>query len=176
MLPSAVQELSQSWVMGSLLCQLHISLDVTLCTVSILHLGIISHDRYTAIVSRPLRYKVRRTDQVPGNFVLTHSVQSKATISRHLALVAGCWLVGILVGFVPVMSGLYTTQEHLTWALRHPERCEFHVNKTFSVIAPIVSFLLPTLVMIYSYIRSEVWTMSSVRIIVVPGFTLKLGD
>ena len=59
MMPSALLELCESWVMGSLLCQLHISLDITLCTVSILHLGIISYDRYTAIVSRPLRYKVR---------------------------------------------------------------------------------------------------------------------
>ena len=74
------------------------------------------------------------------------------------------------------MSGLYTTQEHLTWALRHPEKCELHVNKTFSVIGPTVSFLLPTLVMIYSYIRSAVRTRSGVTIIVVPGFTLKLGD
>ena len=70
-----------------------------------------------------------------------------------MGLVCGCWLVGIMVGFVPVMSGLYTTQEHLNWALRHPDRCEFHVNKTFSVIAPMVSFLLPTLVMVYSYIK-----------------------
>ena len=59
MTPSAVLELSDSWALGPLLCRLHISLDITLCTVSILHLGIISYDRYTAIVSRPLRYKVR---------------------------------------------------------------------------------------------------------------------
>ena len=61
--------------------------------------------------------------------------------------------MGVLVGFVPVMSGLYTTQEHLSWALRHPDKCEFRVNKTFSVIAPIVSFVLPALVMVYSYFR-----------------------
>lgn len=53
------------------------------------------------------------------------------------------------------MSGLYTTEEHLSWALRHPDKCEFHVNKTFSVIAPTISFVLPTIVMVYSYIRSE---------------------
>ena len=181
MMPSAVLALGETWVMGSLLCQLHISLDVTLCTVSILHLGIISYDRYTAIVSRPLRYKVRRTG---GHLrsLLTCSTQSKATITRHLCLVCGCWLVGILVGFVPVMSGLYTTQEHLSWALRHPERCEFHVNKTFSVIAPMVSFLLPSLVMIYSYIRSEqprvrqILRFSPLVLLNVLGFTLKLGD
>ena len=66
----------------------------------------------------------------------------------------GCWTVGLLVGFVPVMSGLYTTQEHLDWALTHPDRCVFHVNKTFAVVGPTISFLLPTTVMIYSYIRS----------------------
>lgn len=59
MIPSALLELGERWLMGPMLCQVHISLDVTLCTVSILHLGIISYDRYIAIVSRPLRYKVR---------------------------------------------------------------------------------------------------------------------
>ena len=68
MMPSAVQELSQRCVMGSLVCQLHISLDITLCTVSILHLGIISYDRYTAIVSRPLRYKVRQASTPTRDF------------------------------------------------------------------------------------------------------------
>ena len=68
MMPSALLELCESWVMGSLLCQLHTSLDITLCTVSILHLGIISYDRYTAIVSRPLRYKVRQASTPTRDF------------------------------------------------------------------------------------------------------------
>ena len=150
MLPSALLELGQRWLMGSTLCQVHISLDVTLCTVSILHLGTISYDRYTAIVSRPLQYKVRP----PSSQCVANSVKSEDTRSRSLCLVFGCWLVGLMVGFVCVMSGLYSTEEHLAWARTHPDTCVFHVNKTFAVLGPTISFLLPTAVMIFSYIKS----------------------
>ena len=42
------------------LCQLYNAMDVTFCTVSILHLCAISIDRYHAIVKEPLLYQVFR--------------------------------------------------------------------------------------------------------------------
>ena len=58
MLPSAIMDLMDRWPLGFTLCQVHTSLDISMCTVSILHLVIISHDKYTAIVSHPLSYMV----------------------------------------------------------------------------------------------------------------------
>ena len=58
MMPTAIMELLQTWPLGATMCQVHNSLDVTMCTVSILNLLVISYDRYTAIVSQPLNYKV----------------------------------------------------------------------------------------------------------------------
>ena len=45
MLPSAAMELLGRWPLGRALCDVHTSLDITMCTVSILHLLLISHDR-----------------------------------------------------------------------------------------------------------------------------------
>ena len=45
MLPSAAMELLGRWPLGRALCEVHTSLDITMCTVSILHLLLISHDR-----------------------------------------------------------------------------------------------------------------------------------
>ena len=58
MIPSAVGELLGWWPFGATACQVFNSLDVTFCTVSILHLSAISIDRYHAIVRCPLRYHV----------------------------------------------------------------------------------------------------------------------
>ena len=135
MLPSAAMEFLGRWPLGGTMCQVHNSLDVTMCTVSILHLLLISWDRFEAIVVRPLRYT------------------ASATRPRSLGLICLCWLTGLLTGLLPVLTGLYTTEVHITHALRHPEECEFKVNKVFSVIASLVSFFCPAAFMVYAYIR-----------------------
>jgi hypothetical protein len=48
-----------SWELGWVLCDIWVSLDVLLCTASILSLGAISIDRYLA-VTQPLIYSRRR--------------------------------------------------------------------------------------------------------------------
>lgn len=52
-------ETDNKWEFGRLFCELWISLDILLCTASILSLCAISIDRYLAI-TRPLAYSRRR--------------------------------------------------------------------------------------------------------------------
>ena len=139
MMPSATMEFLGRWPLGGTMCQVHNSLDVSMCTVSILHLLLISWDRFEAIVVRPLRYT------------------ASATRPRSLGLICLCWLTGLLTGLLPVLTGLYTTEVHIRHALRHPEECEFKVNKVFSVIASLVSFFCPAAFMVYAYIRYNIY-------------------
>ena len=82
------------------------------------------------------------------------SLQSSATKGRSVMFVSSCWVIGLLTGLVPVMTGLYTTEDHLTTALTRPQECTFKVNKIFSIIAPVISFFFPAVMMVFCYVRS----------------------
>ena len=77
------------------------------------------------------------------------------TKTRCLIHVGLCWVTGLTIGLLPVLSGFYSTHEHLQTSLEHPETCEFKVNKIFSVIAPLVSFILPATFMVFAYVRYD---------------------
>ena len=70
-------------------------MDVTLCTASILHLCCISLDRYFAIVNRPLLYYQR------------------VTTPRVVLSVLVVWALSLMTGFLPVFTGIYSSEEHL---------------------------------------------------------------
>lgn len=74
------------WVLGWILCDVWISLDILLCTASILSLCAISIDRFLAI-SRPISY-------------------SKMRRSKTLAvkIISGVWLLSLLITCPPILG------------------------------------------------------------------------
>lgn len=122
------------WLFGRLMCDLWNSFDVYFSTVSILHLCCISVDRYYAIV-RPLEYPLTITRRVLG-LMLTH-----------------CWLAPVLISFLPILLGWYTTADHLQSREAHPQVCAFVVNVVFALVSSAVSFWVPCTVMVVMYFR-----------------------
>ena len=57
---AAVYEVMDNWVLGQVACDTWTSLDVLLCTASILNLCMISIDRYF-VITKPLQYAIKRT-------------------------------------------------------------------------------------------------------------------
>jgi 5-hydroxytryptamine receptor 1 len=54
-MPIAVlKEVTRSWVLGSIICDAWVMIDLLCCTASILHLVAIALDRYWAITNRKL--------------------------------------------------------------------------------------------------------------------------
>ncbi|XP_037717991.1 5-hydroxytryptamine receptor 1D [Drosophila subpulchrella] len=128
--PSVVLYITGTWRFGWILCDIWISLDILLCTGSILSLCAISLDRYLA-VTQPLTYSKKRR-------------------SKRLALLM------ILVVWITALS--ITCPPYLGWyeAGRHQAEfvdCRYNQNKGYVVFSAMGSFFIPLTVMLYVYVK-----------------------
>lgn len=126
---SMVRIVEGCWYFGVLLCRLHSSLDVMLCTASIFHLGCIAFDRDHAVCN-PLAYSLKTS---PGRVAL---------------LLVVCWAVPTLISFGPIMLELHVA------GVDDPlpeDACVFLVSRVYAVTASLVAFYLPMGVMLIAY-------------------------
>lgn len=138
---SAILELrGGKWPLGGTLCNIYISLDVFLCTSSILNLLAISVDRYLAI-SAPLCYSRRITP-----------------LRVTLALIA-IWSLSLAGSFVPIFLGWNTADyraQHMDWDMGDEDEegryCKFEWNNNYVLVYTIGSFYLPLLLMCGMYL------------------------
>lgn len=126
-------QVTGEWRFGYFMCDVWNSLDVYFSTASILHLCCISVDRYYAIVM-PLKYPRSMTKRVVGVMLLN------------------TWLSPAIISFVPIFLGWYTTNEHQAFRNKHPDKCEFKVNKLYAIISSSISFWIPCTIMIFTYL------------------------
>ncbi|EAT44223.2 AAEL004398-PA, partial [Aedes aegypti] len=123
--PAVIVFVVEKWQLGWILCDIWISLDVLLCTASILSLCAISVDRYLA-VTQPLTYSKRRR-------------------SKRLALlmIFVVWLVALAITCPPIL-GWYDQD-------RERNECQYNQNKGYVVFSAMGSFFIPMSVMLYVY-------------------------
>ncbi|XP_063834594.1 octopamine receptor 1-like [Ostrinia nubilalis] len=126
--PAIAVHITGKWELGWIFCDIWISLDILLCTASILSLCAISVDRYLA-VTRPLTYSRRRR-------------------SKKLALT--------MIFFVWIAAGAITCPPMFGWY--EPDHnqggvCRYNQNPGYVVFSAMGSFFLPMIVMVYVYAR-----------------------
>lgn len=133
---SAILELSDDWPLGPAFCNFYISMDVMLCTASILTLLVISVDRYLA-VSMPLRY---------GSLMLPW---------RVALVMAGVWTVSVAVSFLPIQMGWNTVNGTVQNQGRgdSERRCRFELNRPYVLTDALLTFYLPLVAMCWIYLR-----------------------
>uniref|UniRef100_A0A1B0CD97 Putative tyramine receptor 1 n=2 Tax=Lutzomyia longipalpis TaxID=7200 RepID=A0A1B0CD97_LUTLO len=126
--PAVAVHLMGSWELGRVLCDIWISLDVLLCTASILSLCAISIDRYLA-VTQPLNYSRRRR-------------------SKRLALlmILVVWVLALAITCPPIL-GWYEQGRGSS------VECRYNQNQGYVVFSAMGSFFIPMIVMIYVYMR-----------------------
>ena len=65
-----------------------------------------------------------------------------------------CVSISALTGFLPVFTGIYSSEDHLEREFETGSTvCDLSVNKIFSVLAGLISFWIPAVVIVYVYAR-----------------------
>ncbi|KAI8120687.1 hypothetical protein FF38_04498 [Lucilia cuprina] len=126
--PAVAVHLIGSWQLGWVLCDIWISLDVLLCTASILSLCAISVDRYLA-VTQPLTYSRKRR-------------------SKRLALIMILivWALALAITCPPILGWYEPGRRDLN-------ECRYNQNEGYVIFSAMGSFFIPMAVMIYVYAR-----------------------
>ncbi|XP_009074348.1 PREDICTED: D(2) dopamine receptor isoform X4 [Acanthisitta chloris] len=117
-------EVVGEWRFSRIHCDIFVTLDVMMCTASILNLCAISIDRYTA-VAMPMLYNTR------------YSSKRRVTI-----MIAVVWVLSFAIS-CPILFGLNNTDE---------KECII-ANPAFVVYSSIVSFYVPFMVTLLVYVQ-----------------------
>ncbi|NP_001076377.1 trace amine associated receptor 12g [Danio rerio] len=132
---SMVRSVEGCWYLGDVVCKVHSSLDMTLCISSLLHLGLISVDRYLAICD-PLRYRIRVTN---------------TTVTVFTVFI---WLFSVVYSFYVKFSGITAVGlEMLILQTYCVGRCVVFFNKQWGLICPVLAFFLPGAIMSSLYMK-----------------------
>ncbi|XP_069753905.1 histamine H2 receptor-like [Narcine bancroftii] len=131
---SAILELLNSeWPFGTTFCNLYTSLDVMLCTASILNLFVISLERYLAVTA-PLRYTLVIT---PKRVIIS------------LGLI---WCISIMFSFLPINLG-WNTKDLLVRSSNRTNQCHLELNTVYAIVDAFFTFYIPLAIMSLTYYK-----------------------
>lgn len=130
---SVVNTLSPYWPFGAIFCNIYISCDVMLCTVSILTLFVISLDRYFAVTT-PLRYQGRMTSRIVWR------------------VSAGIWMFSFVMAFLPIHFG-WNSPDGSVQNTKAPEVCSLALNGPYVLLISLGTYFAPLIIMSAVYIR-----------------------
>ncbi|XP_065112744.1 trace amine-associated receptor 4-like [Paramisgurnus dabryanus] len=148
---SMVRSVEGCWFLGDVICKMHFSLDLTLCIASILHLCLISIDRYWAIYD-PLKYKMRITNN---------------TVT---VLITFTWIFSFVYSFSVVFSGVYAVgMEALILQMSCFGGCVVVFNQEWGVTFVIVVFIIPGTIMSFLYISIFKVVKKHAKVLSVPS-------
>ncbi|XP_034765359.2 D(2) dopamine receptor A-like [Acipenser ruthenus] len=120
-------EVVGEWRFSLILCDVFVTLDVMMCTASILNLCAISIDRYTA-VAMPMLYNTR------------YSSKRRVTV-----MIGVVWVLSFAIS-CPLLFGLNNT------VTRELTKCSI-ANPAFVVYSSIVSFYVPFIITLLVYVQ-----------------------
>nr|XP_055042935.1 trace amine-associated receptor 4-like [Misgurnus anguillicaudatus] len=131
---SMVRAVEGCWFLGDVVCKIHSSLDTTFSISSLIHLSLISIDRYWAICD-PLKYKMRVTNN---------------TVTVFISLT---WIFSFVYSFSVVFSGMNAIGlEAFILQMSCYGGCVLFFNKAWGLTCVILAFIIPGTIMSSLYI------------------------
>ncbi|XP_055042938.2 trace amine-associated receptor 4-like [Misgurnus anguillicaudatus] len=131
---SMVRSVEGCWFLGDVICKIHSSLNITLCFSSLIHLSLISIDRYWAICD-PLMYKMRITNN---------------TVTVCITFT---WICSFVYSFSVVFSGVIAVGlEAFILQMSCFGGCVLLSNKEWGLTCFILAFIIPGTIMSSLYI------------------------
>lgn len=124
----------EKWFMGQLLCDMWLTLDITCCTCSILHLAAIAVDRYCAI-----------TDAV--------EYSHKRTPKRAAIMIVLVWLLSVLISLPPVIWRQRGNTNKTVDIMESHEECLIKHNIGFALYSTFGAFYIPLFLILILYYR-----------------------
>ncbi|XP_061097632.1 trace amine-associated receptor 4-like [Conger conger] len=131
---SMVRSVENCWYFGETFCKIHSSIDIMMSIASILHLGLISVDRYLAIC-KPLQYR------------------TSVTIHKVGALIGITWLFSFAFGFGVILSKINLAGVEELFINACTGTCFLFFNKQGGLMAAFLGFILPCTVMMALYLK-----------------------
>lgn len=123
------------WVFGEIMCTIWLCIDVLYCTASIWGLCTIAVDRYTATVY-PVWYLEKKSP------------------TRALVYIIFVWMFSIIVSVAPFIGWREMIPSFYQY---NPEinrqECVLFMSKTYVVYSAMGSFVIPTCLMVFLYVR-----------------------
>ncbi|KAF4514193.1 UNVERIFIED_CONTAM: hypothetical protein B566_EDAN019231 [Ephemera danica] len=131
--------LAKRWLLGIHICKLWLTCDVLCCTASILNLCAIALDRYWAITD-PINYAQKRT------------------VRRVLLIIAGVWLLSLLISSPPLLGWN-------DWPAEFDSHtpCQLTSQQGYVVYSSLGSFYIPLFIMALVYFEIFLATRRRLR-------------
>ncbi|XP_061098237.1 trace amine-associated receptor 1-like [Conger conger] len=132
--PNMVLTIETCWYFGEVVCKIHLSNDIMLCTASILHLSFISIDRYYA-VCQPLHYQTKIT---------TYTIVVMIMVSWSVSACVGFGMVFLELNILGIDDFYYNNVACVGG-------CILFQTQASSSISSLFSFYIPGFIMLVIY-------------------------